>query len=973
MPRGKSRIWLLAQACLLSSLLLLAAGCTTSGGLTLIAISPNTPQTLDAGQSLVVTASVINDTLQYEAKFTLSGPGSLGPETITPANGENSYISETYTAPSALASSTTATVTATTLNTPSVSSSLTITLNPALVLNTSTLPVGTTTSPYSVQLSASGGSGALSWSVVSGSLPAGITLTSGGLLSGTPTVYGTFPVTIGVTDSATTPVTVTQTYSLIINPHPPAVTSATLPNGTAGSPYTSTQLTYTGGGTGTVAWLQTSGSLPSGITLSGSGLLSGTPANVSAGNTYTFGVTVTVGTQTSAPVQFTITIYPLPVVATTALPNGNVGASYSQQLAYTGGNGGTVSWAIVSGSLPMASGLSLNTSSGLISGAPTTATSYSFSVAVTVGPQTSAPQAFTLTVNNMLVTSGSTAVGEVGLPFSFHLTAQGGTPPYTWMLTGGSAPLPIPLSLNAATGVITGTPSTAVGSPFTGIVVQAKDTLGSTATQATTFTINPAASTANNSLLKGSYPFLLSGFDANGKPLVTGGVFIASGSGVVTGGVIDSNGTGLAAAVTNTAITGGSYSVGVDNRGRLTLTTVAGSSTYVLALNSGATSGYLTEFDSSGQSLTGTFALQTSTSSFTSGYAFGANGFAANSTAAALTHRALAGELQCNSGGGFASAEYLSSSSISATPTVPTTGSVAIGGFGRGTLSFTKPGGAGTLNFIIYEVSTSQFYLLSSDPASGVTGTNDLVSGTALKQTTTNGNFNAASLSGISVLRAESLQTPATGPQFPDILAGLYTFNGTGGITLSADENAGGLAGTRSVSGTYTVSPNGRVTATLSSGLSGCINCIAPNETFFYLAGTNQGFTMDFSSPTVSGSFEPQTATGISNASFSGTYASGSLNPLSASATLLSAAVNSNGSSSGPGNSGSVTGAEDENTGGTLTPDAPLSATYVAAASGRTTFAPAGGDNSVLYIISPTKAILLDITTAHPVLNELLH
>jgi hypothetical protein len=364
--------------------------------------------------------------------------------------------------------------------------------------------------------------------------------------------------------------------------------------------------------------------------------------------------------------------------------------------------------------------------------------------------------------------------------------------------------------------------------------------------------------------------------------------------------------------------------------------------------------------------MTGTFALQTSTAALTSGYAFGAGGFAANSTAAALTHRALVGELQCNSGGGFASAEYLSSGAISASPTVPTGGNVAIGGFGRGNLSFTKPGGAGTLNFIIYEVSANQLYLLSSDPASGSTGTNDLVSGTALKQTITNGNFNAASLNATSVVRSESLQTPAGGAQYADAIAGLYTFSGAGAITLSADENAGGTAKSKSLTGTYTVATNGRVTATLSSGLSGCLVCLAPNETFFYLAGANQGFTMDFTPEAFSGSFEPQTATAITNASFSGTYATGSLSPLSASATLLSGAVNS-------GGAGSATGTEDQSTAGTLAPDASLSATYVAASSGRATFVPAGGDNSVLYIVSPTKAVLLDLTTAFPAVNELQH
>jgi hypothetical protein len=962
---GIARPWLRALTCLLPASLMLATGCLSGGGKTLIAISPNTTQTLDAGQTLTLTASVVNDQFQFGGTFSLSGPGTLVGVSNTPGTGEVSYVTAVYTAPASLIASTTATITATSQNTPSSTSSVTIILNPALSITTTTLPSGTVASPYSAPVLTTGGTTPLKWSLASGSLPSGITLNSAtGVLSGTPTAYGNFPISIAVTDSASTPVTVTQSYSLVINPQAPVVTPATLAKGTAGSTY-SQQLSYTGGGAGTVTWTQTAGALPTGITLSSSGLLSGTPANSTAGNTYTFSVTVSVGTQTSAPVQFSITIYPLPVVTTTTLPNGNVGAAYSQQLSYSGGNGGAVSWAIVAGSLPTSSGLTLS-SSGLISGNPTAATTYSFSVAVTVGPQTSAAQPLTLAVNNMVVTSSPNAAGEVNLPFSFHLTAQGGTGPYTWSLAAGSAALPSPLTLDGATGLITGAPTTNAGSPFTGIIVQAKDTLGATATLAMTFTINAAASTVNNAVLKGSYPFLLSGFDAARRPLVTGGVFVANGSGAITGGVIDSNGTGLSAAVTNTAITGGSYSVGADNRGRLVLTTSSGTSTYVLALNSGATGGYLTEFDLSGQSLTGTFALQTSTGALTSGYAFGAGGFAANSTAGALTHRALIGELQCNSGGGFASAEYLSSGAISASPTVPTTGSVNIGGFGRGSISFTKPGGAGTLNFIVYEVSGGQLYLLSSDPASGNTGTNDLVSGTALKQTISNGNFNAASLSGTSVVRSESLQTPTTGAQYADVVVGLYNFSGAGAVTLSADENAGGTAKSKSLTGTYTVAANGRVAATLSSGLSGCLNCIAPNETFFYLVGANLGFSMDFTPEAFSGSFEPQTATGISNGSFSGTYATGSLSPLSASATLLSGVLNS-------GGAGSVTGTEDTNTVGTLAPNAALSATYVVAASGRATFVPSGGNNSVLYIVSTTKAILLDITTASPAINEIQH
>jgi hypothetical protein len=85
-----------------------------------------------------------------------------------------------------------------------------------------------------------------------------------------------------------------------------------------------------------------------------------------------------------------------------------------------------------------------------------------------------------------------------------------------------------------------------------------------------------------------------------------------------------------------------------------------------------------------------------------------------------------------------------------------------------------------------------------------------------------------ATLNGISVVRSQALAVSATtGLVAPDAKVGLYTFNGMGGVTLSADENSSGTTNKLALSGDYTVAPNGRVSATLSSGLGGCINCIA--------------------------------------------------------------------------------------------------------------------------------------------------
>jgi hypothetical protein len=540
--------------------------------MSLIAISPSANQTLDAGQTLSINVSVVNDSSHSGATLTLTGPGTLTTGTSYPA-GDSLVINASYTAPSAVTAASTAVVTATSVNTPSQKASVTINLNSTLAITTTTLPAGTVGVAYSATLAYTGGTAPVTFS---GTLPAGLTLSPTGVISGTPTSFGTFNFTVSLKDSASSPMTVTQVYTLTINPKPPAVTTTSLPNATSGSAY-SQQLTYTGGSGATPSFAIASGSLPPGLTLSASGLIAGSPTNAAAGTTYSFSVTVTVGSQTSAAAPLSIAVNALPVITTTSLPSGNIGISYNQAIAYTGGNGSAPAFAITSGSLPASSGLTLNTATGIISGKPTTATTYSFSITVTVGPQTSAPQAYTLVVNSLIVTSGASAVGEVSLPFDFHLTVAGGTGPYTWSLAPASAALPPGLTgPNAATGIISGTPTTTTGSPFTGIVVKATDSLGATATQAMTFTIYPARVNTQNSELKGSYAFLLSGFDATGKPLISAGSFTADGNGNILTGAVDINGTGLAAPTANAALFPTTYAVGPDNRGKVSFTTSSG-------------------------------------------------------------------------------------------------------------------------------------------------------------------------------------------------------------------------------------------------------------------------------------------------------------------------------------------------------------------------------------------------------------
>lgn len=179
-------------------------------------------------------------------------------------------------------------------------------------------------------------------------------------------------------------------------------------------------------------------------------------------HTVTVEATDAAGNVGKASVTFTVAYTPL-AVATTSLPFGTVGTSYSRTVAATGGVPGYV-WSVTSGNLP--DGLSLNGSTGAISGIPVTAGSFGFTLKVVDGDGTSATGSFTVSVfQPVQIGTGSLAGGFAGTSYSQALNASGGTGSYTWSIVSGS--LPAGLSLNPSTGVISGVPTTAGSSSFT--------------------------------------------------------------------------------------------------------------------------------------------------------------------------------------------------------------------------------------------------------------------------------------------------------------------------------------------------------------------------------------------------------------------------------------------------------------------------------------------------------------------------
>src|SRR5438477_368455 len=189
---------------------------------------------------------------------------------------------------------------------------------PPFQVASSQLPGGTAGSAYSATLSASGGTSPYSWSVSSGTLPTGLSLSSAGTLSGTPTVAGSFPFTVAVKDAASGSASANLSINVVSVP-PLQVTSSQLPGGTVGSAYIATL--NASGGTSPYSWSVSSGTLPTGLSLSSSGTLSGTPT-VAGAFPFTVAVKDAASGSASASLSINVVTAAAPSVSISSPANG---------------------------------------------------------------------------------------------------------------------------------------------------------------------------------------------------------------------------------------------------------------------------------------------------------------------------------------------------------------------------------------------------------------------------------------------------------------------------------------------------------------------------------------------------------------------------------------------------------------------------------------------------------------------------
>jgi hypothetical protein len=961
-----------------------------------------------------------------------------------------------------------------------------ITIIQQLVITTSAaLHTGSVTTPYSVALASSGGTGAVTWALASGStLPGGLTLTTAGVLAGTPTTAGTFNFSITATDSGVPPQTATVGFTLTITPKLAITTTqAQIPSGTVNTAYSTTVQTNNGGiAPFTWSWIAQAGSsLPPGLTIApGTGLISGTPT--SAG---TFNVTVSVADSSAPAAQtasanFTISIATAPLsVATTGLSNGVMGQPYTGAILQSAGGTPPVTWSISGGALP--TWATLTPSTGAITGTPNATGTTSFTVKATDSstptPQTATKPLSITVVNALSITTPSLPNGTVGSAYNTTMAATGGTTPYAWSWapqTGSS--LPPGLGINSATGAITGTPggsggtynvtvtvtdatnpqqnssanfsititvaalavTTTSGSlpsgtvntaypnnvnlsatggipPYSwawvaqsgsqippGLSLSTSGQITGTPTTAGTFNVTatatdsatPTANTANGnlsitvsaaaacttggseSMLNGQYAFVLKGFDNGGEPALIGGVLTLNGSGGITAGAIDMN---LSSSVQkNLSVTSGSsfYHVTSDQRGCMVVTTSAGTQNYRFSLGNitggVASTGHVIGFDTTGPFITGIMRKQTpaafgtGSSQVSGNYAFGvssaqntansSNGVFGGSFGAVgqFTFSAgslTGGEVDFNSNGQLDG----SSSNLNwpASPVTFSSGSYTISSTnGRGTLSFTpNVTGANPVTTAIYVVSSTDVLVLDTDPQA----TNSIFTGEMLQQS---GTLSGTPLSGNYVGYHSGLSTNVAGASRTTLL--LLNASGSN-ITGNQWRNDAGSFQFKAIGAgiTYSVTAQGRVIIPSSPG---------NNPPMFYLVNANQAFFLNQGSSVESGFFQSQTGSPFSNSSASGTYAFGEIDPQVAnSSDNLGVA-----SFSSP----NINVTDDQNGSGGQNLGQSQSFTYSIDSTGLGTIPSSGSSctisassttcQTLIFIISPTKAVIMDTTSSNP-------
>jgi hypothetical protein len=488
-----------------------AAGASSAKTFTLTVNGPGGPA-LATTQAVAAKIGTVNAAIASFTPVTASGGTTPYAFALTGGTLPNGMSFDASTGavsgtPTVALTTTTFTVTVTDAAAATSSKSFDLTINTALTTTQAVaITVGTvnTAIPTFTPVTVAGGTLAYAYALTGGSLPSGMSFdASTGAITGTPTstlVSTTFTVT--VTDAAGA--TSSKTFSLTVNSALTTTQAVASTSGTVNTLIPSFTPVTASGGTTPYSYALTGGTLPAGMSFSTStGVVSGTPTATLATTTFTVTVTDVAGASSAKTFTLTVNAPGGPALATTqavAAKIGTVNAAIASFTPVTASGGTTpYTFALSGGTLP--NGMSFNTSTGAVSGTPTTALAVTtFTVTVTDAAAGSSAKTFDLTVNPALTATQSvpSTTGTVNVaigPFT-PVTGGAGTSPYTYALSGGT--LPNGMSFDPATGTLSGTPTTTLAT--TTFTVTVTDAAGATSATTFTLTVNapggPALSTS---------------------------------------------------------------------------------------------------------------------------------------------------------------------------------------------------------------------------------------------------------------------------------------------------------------------------------------------------------------------------------------------------------------------------------------------------------------------------------------------
>jgi hypothetical protein len=325
--------------------------------------------------------------------------------------------------------------------------------------------------PVSLQLMAVAGCDLYRWEITNGGLPSGLTMSSSGLVTGTPTASGATTPWITVHDLLASeggyPWCGGDNHSerqFVFESIPGlSIENQSVPGGTIGQAYsvqfTAVSITNTNPRTispSQASWSVQSGSLPAGVTFSSQGVLSGTPT---AEGSWTFVVKAVGGGGVSDTETETLTVRQPLVVASPfrgAALKGEVGIPYTAAVTASGGSG-TYTYALASGQLPQ--GLQLGTD-GAVTGTPTVAGRYTFGVRVTDSEGRATTINGVVSVNaKLVITTLKLKPATVGKLFRAQIATIGGVAPKQWTILRGK--LPAGVAFGKRVGLFLGIPKKA--------------------------------------------------------------------------------------------------------------------------------------------------------------------------------------------------------------------------------------------------------------------------------------------------------------------------------------------------------------------------------------------------------------------------------------------------------------------------------------------------------------------------------